>query len=160
MNLKTIVQGGDPLERAQQIAEIIRLYRQVNRYMRQDSPDVWMDLTLTIPQLKSLFFIANEGTTNFRKLATALKVTPSNVTGIVDRLFQQGLVTRQENPEDRRVSLLKATEHGEAIVDNLRERRATYLSRVLSKLGAEELSNLKKGLAAMVRAAGDTGGKK
>jgi DNA-binding MarR family transcriptional regulator len=142
------------LDGAQEIAEIIRLYRQVNRYMQRDSPDVWMDLTLTVPQLKSLFFIANEGTTNLRKLAAALKVTPSNVTGIVDRLFQQGLVTRQENPEDRRVSLLRPTEHGEAVVDNLRERRTTYLARVLGKLDADELANLKKGLAAMVRAAG------
>jgi DNA-binding MarR family transcriptional regulator len=113
-----------------------------------------MDLTLTVPQLKSLFFIANEGTTNLRKLATALKVTPSNVTGIVDRLFQQGLVTREENPEDRRIYLLRTTEQGEAVVDKLRERRTTYLSRVLGKLGTDELSNLKKGLAAMVRAAG------
>ena len=145
--------GGDPLEKAKQVAEIVRLFRQMNRYMRRDSPDVWIDLTLTVPQLKSLFFIANEGTTNLRKLATALKVTPSNVTGIVDRLFQQGLVSRQENPEDRRVSLLKLTEHGEGIVENLRERRTSYLSRVVSRLHSNELSLLEKGFAAMVRVA-------
>jgi DNA-binding MarR family transcriptional regulator len=141
------------LEKAKQVAEIVRLYRQMNRYMRRDSPDVWIDLTLTVPQLKSLFFIADEGTTNFKKLARALKVTPSNVTGIVDRLFQQGLVSRQENPEDRRVSLLKLTEHGEAIVENLRERRTSYLSRVLGRLHSNELSLVEKGLAAMVRVA-------
>jgi DNA-binding MarR family transcriptional regulator len=141
------------LEKAKQIAEIIRLYRQMNRYMRRDSPDVWMDLTLTVPQLKSLFFITNEGTTNLRKLATALKVTPSNVTGIVDRLVQQGLVSRQGSPEDRRVFLLRPTEHGEAVVDNLRERRMSYLSGVLGKLHSDELSLLKMGLTAMVRVA-------
>ena len=139
------------MEKEKQIAEIIRLYRQVNRYMRRDSLDVWMDLALTVPQLKSLFFIANEGTTNLRKLATALKVTPSNVTGIVDRLVQQGLVSRRENPEDRRVSLLRPTEHGQAVVDNLRERKTSYLSRVLGQLPSNELSLLGRGLAAMVR---------
>lgn len=141
------------MEKARQIAKIIRLYRQVNMYMRRDSPDVWMDLTLTVPQLKSLFFIANEGTTNLKKLAAALKVTPSNVTGIVDRLVQQGLVSRQENPEDRRVSLLRPTEQGEAVVDNLKERRTSYLSRILRQLGTDELSILEKGLVSMVRAA-------
>ena len=141
------------MEKAKQIAEIIRFYRLVNRYMRRDSPDVWMDLTLTVPQLKSLFFITNEGTTNLRKLATALNVTPSNVTGIVDRLVQQGLVSRQENPKDRRVSLLRPTEHGEATVDNLRERRTSYLSRVLGQLRSNELSLLERGLAAMGRVA-------
>jgi len=52
-----------------------------------------MDLSLTIGQLKSLFFIDFEGSTNFKKLATALGVTPPNVTGIVDHLVEQGLVT-------------------------------------------------------------------
>ena len=141
------------MDGAEEISEIIRLYRQVNRYMRRDSLDVWMDLALTVPQLKSLFFIANEGTTNLRKLAAALKVTPSNVTGIVDRLVQQGLVSRQENPEDRRVSLLRPTAQGEAVVENLKERKTSYLSRILGQLGADELSILGKGLAAMVRAA-------
>ena len=141
------------MERAQQIAEVIKLFRQMQRYVRRDSPDVWMDLTLTVPQLKSLFFIANEDPTNLSKLATALKVTPSNVTGIVERLVQQGLVTRQENPEDRRVSLLRPTKQGEAVVDNLRERRTRYLSRILGQLGAGELSSLERGLSAMVMAA-------
>ncbi len=141
------------METNERIAEIINLYRQVNVLMRRDSPDVWMDLTLTVPQLKSLFFIANERTTNLKKLAVALKVTPSNVTGIVDRLVQQGLVTRQENPDDRRVSLLRTTEQGISVVDNLKERRSSYLSRILAQLGPEELSSLENGLGAMLREA-------
>jgi len=70
-------------------------------------PDAWMELSLSVAQLKSLFFISKEGSTNFKKLAQALRVTPSNVTGIVDHLVEEGLVSRQENPEDRRMLMLQ-----------------------------------------------------
>ncbi len=111
-----------------------------------------MDLSLTIPQLKTLFYVVDEGTTHFRKLAGALRVTPSNVTGIVDRLVQQRLINRQENPEDRRVFLLTPTRQGEILVDRLREKRTNYLSRIIEELDAEELSDLERGLTALARA--------
>ncbi len=90
--------------------EIIESHRRLNHALRDYSPDVWMDLSLTIAQVKSLFFISNAGSTNIKKLATALKVTPSNLTGVIDRLVEQGLVSRSENPEDRRMTLLKSTD--------------------------------------------------
>ena len=134
------------------IGEIVALHRRVNRALRQRAPDPWMNLNLTIGQVKSLFFITNQGSTTSRRLAVALKVTPSNVTGIVDRLVQQGLVSRQENPEDRRALLLRATEEGEAIVADLRERRASYLTELLSRLSAEELATIARGLALLANA--------
>lgn len=140
-------------EKAELVTEIIELERRVNRALRQYAPDAWMGLNVTIAQLKSLFFIANEGSTNFRKLAAALGVTPSNVTGIADRLVEQGLVSRQENPEDRRMSLLRATSKGRAILTNLRERRRSYMAKILERLSLAELSTLAQGLAFLVKAA-------
>ncbi len=112
-----------------------------------------MDLSLTISQLKSLFFIDFEGSTNFKKLATALGVTPPNVTGIVDRLVEQELVSREENPEDRRMLLLKTTDKGKALLAKLRESRISRMSGILARLSLEELSALAQGLTALARAA-------
>ncbi len=141
------------MDRAQLIKEIVELQRRINRDMRQHTLDAWMDLNLTIPQLKSLFFIANQQTTHFTKLALALGVTPSNVTGIIDRLVEQGLVSRQENPEDRRMLMLRVTDKGEAIIANLRERRASHTSEILTHLSLEELNSVSKGLVLLIRAA-------
>lgn len=131
---------------------IIDLHRRVNRALRQYVPEAWMGLKLTIGQLKSLFYISNEGSTNSRKLAAALRVTPSNVTGIVDRLVEQGLVSRHENPEDRRTLLLQTTEKGESVLADLRERRITHLSEALAALVPEDLATLAQGLAALAAA--------
>lgn len=134
------------------IREVAELHRRVNRSIRQHTSEAWMDLNLTTAQLKSLFFIANQASTNSRRLASALGVTPSNVTGIVDRLVEQGLVIRQENPDDRRVLLLQATEKGESILTDLRERRTTHLAEALARLGEGELSTVQQGLLTLLRA--------
>lgn len=135
------------------VKEIIELQRKVDRYRRGTTLDAWMSLPpITIAQLKSLFFINNQGSTNLGKLASALGVTPANVTGIVDRLVEHKLITRVENVQDRRMLVLRTTENGEELVANLRERKRSYLSKALSDLSFDELTNLSQGLTSLVKA--------
>ncbi len=141
------------MEKTLLIKHIIELQRKADRSRRQYELDVWMALPLTIAQLKSLFYISNKGSTSLGKLAATLRVTPTNTTGIIDRLVKQGLVSRTENPEDRRVLLLQATGEGEKLVARLRERRIGYLSEVLQRMDVDELTTLSDGLASFIRAA-------
>jgi len=141
------------MEKSELTQEIIRLHRKVNRILRDYDVDVWMDLSLTIPQLKCLFFISNQGKTNFRKLAERMKVSPSNITGIIDRLVEQGLVSRVENPEDRRILNLQTTSKGEALIAELRERRSIYLTQILADLNTKELDHIAQGLDLLAQAA-------
>lgn len=55
-------------------------------------------------------------------LARSLHCHDSNVTGLVDRLEQRGLIERQSNPHDRRVKLIALTNAGETFRDRLLER--------------------------------------
>ncbi len=143
------------MDRAKLIKEIIQLQQRIGRAehaMERHAPEAWMELNLTISQLKSLFFIDFEGSTNFKKLATALGVTPPNVTGIVDQLVEQELVSREENPEDRRMILLKTTDKGKALLAGLRESRVSRMSGILAQLSLGELAALAEGLSALARA--------
>jgi DNA-binding MarR family transcriptional regulator len=133
--------------------EIIRLQRQANQVIAQDTPEAWLDLSLTIAQLKSLLYIDSEGSANFRKLATALGVTPPDVTRIVDRLVEHKLVSRRENPQDRRMLMLQATKKGKALLSRLRDSRTARMNNILSRMSREELTTLAHGLGALVRAA-------
>jgi DNA-binding MarR family transcriptional regulator len=137
------------------IREIIELQREADRARRQYGLDVWMTLTLTRAQLKSLFFISNHGSTNSKELAAALRVTPTNTTGIVDRLVKQGLVSRTEDTRDRRMLLLRATDEGEELLVKLRERRRGYMSEVLARMSVDELVTLAQGLTSLVKATQD-----
>jgi MarR family transcriptional regulator, organic hydroperoxide resistance regulator len=141
------------IEKAELIKIIIELQRRFAYTMHGDDPEHWLALNLTIAQLKSLFFINYEGSTNSKMLAKALQVTPPNVTGIVDRLVEQGLVNREENPENRRMQLLTVTDKGVTLLRDLDKRIINPFSRILAQLKTEDLSALARGLTALVEAA-------
>ena len=143
------------MEKEELIKGIVQEQRVLNRFTRQYSPDVWMNLNLTIAQVKSLFFISNNSNVNFRMLAAALKVTPSNVTGIIDRLAEQGLVTRVANPEDRRMLMLQLTSNGEKLISNLRERRVSQMSSILKNMSLGDLDIIYRGFSLLSKAVAD-----
>ncbi|MDD5289500.1 MAG: MarR family transcriptional regulator [Dehalococcoidales bacterium] len=130
------------MEREVLVKQIIELQRKIDRARRQYELDIWMNLPITIAQLKSLFFISNRGSTNLMHLAAALGVTPTNTTGIIDRLLKQGLVSRTENPQDRRMLVLRVTKKGEELLTKLREKRRSYWKDVLDSMNIDELTTL------------------
>ena len=58
------------------------------------------------------------------ELATLMHCDNSNMTGIVDRLEERGLVERTAAERDRRVKLIALTERGREIRDELNRRMA------------------------------------
>lgn len=56
-----------------------------------------------------------------RELAGCLGYDASNITGIIDRLEEQGLVHRQVDPADRRVKHLVITAAGRHALEQLRQ---------------------------------------
>jgi MarR family transcriptional regulator, organic hydroperoxide resistance regulator len=131
------------------IDEVITYQQETNRLIGSFAAEPWIELSLTIAQLKSLFFIADKGKTNFKKLADALGVTPPNVTGIVDRLVEHGLVSRTENPEDRRIMLLQITAKGRNLLHTLQQNRASHMATILGKLSDEDIAALLRGMKAL-----------
>jgi DNA-binding MarR family transcriptional regulator len=111
-----------------------------------------MHLSLSIGQLKSLFFISNRGATSLGKLAAALAVTPTNTTGIVDRLLKRGLITRTESPDDRRVLVLRTTPQGDKLVAELRQKRKERMGELFNRLTDEEAAVVAQALKFMVKA--------
>ena len=64
-----------------------------------------------------------------------LLVSCGNITGLVDRLEEAGLVERSDDPQDRRVVLAALTERGREVHDQV---RPEYRARVLAQLGSWE----------------------
>lgn len=133
------------------VNEIIELQHRVFRAMGKNEPNAWMELNLTLAQLKCLHFIYFGGTTNLIKLAKILNVTPSNVTVIVNRLVTQELVSREENPEDRRAYILSMTKKGTDLIEGLQESGVKHIVGILNKLSTKELTALQTGFKALAR---------
>lgn len=106
---------------------------------------------LTPVQAKVLLHLDSPGPMGC--VADSLGCDPSNITGVVDRLEERGLLQRGESPGDRRVKVLRATEMGKG----LRERLVGELFRDtpgMSTLSGDEIASLRRSLALLVQPAG------
>jgi MarR family transcriptional regulator, organic hydroperoxide resistance regulator len=70
------------------------------------------EFELSPPQVMALRQLDPDEPKPMSELAIALRCDNSNVTGIVDRLEDRGLVERRPAEHDRRVKMLRITERG------------------------------------------------
>ena len=69
-------------------------------------------LGVTAAQSMILRFLLEEGPMNSREIGEKTQLDSATLTGIIDRLAAQGLVSRAEHPDDRRAILVGLTENG------------------------------------------------
>ncbi|WP_439119433.1 MarR family winged helix-turn-helix transcriptional regulator [Marivita sp.] len=67
-------------------------------------------------------------------LSRYLKVSNGNVTGIVDRLVEEGLALRVAVPGDRRANLARLTAKGEAAFADLAAQHEAWIDELLAPL--------------------------
>ena len=84
-------------------------------------------------------------------MSRELYVTPSNITGIIDRLEKKGLVQRVRKEGDRRVALITLTQAGEQFSSQLPDPIEIKLISALSDLEAGKVADLRESLKLMVR---------
>ena len=111
------------------IKEIVGSIRKFVRAVSLDAFHMSKEYDLTGPQSSVLRSLFHYGPLSSASLSRKLYVTPSNVTGIIDRLERKGLVERVKKEGDRRVALITLTEKGtelsQAVPDPI-EKRLIY----------------------------------
>jgi len=75
-----------------------------------------------------------------RQLSELLRVTPRNVTGLVDALEAGGLVARGRHPADRRAALVGFTATGRAVAASLDEARQRFAGFLFDDVPADDLA--------------------
>ena len=86
-------------------------------------------------------------------LAAAEQVKAPTMTKVVQALEGSGLVRREDNPDDRRGTVLAATAKGRRIMEEGRRRRIERLASDLALLPAAERDTLRKAAAILERIA-------
>ena len=111
----------------------------------------WTKLELTMPQLKVLMILSHHGFITVGQLAEELSVSLPNMTGIIDRLENQGLVKRIQSDKDRRVFLIKLTEKAENIFLELNKSGYDHFKLIANTLSESEIEIVKLGLKVLVK---------
>lgn len=88
---------------------ILTLLREI-RSLIDKSLKSKLDLgSFTMPQTMIIYNLANHGKMKISELSEKMGLTNSTVSGIVDRLEDQGVVFRERSTEDRRVVYVQFT---------------------------------------------------
>lgn len=94
---------------------------------------------LTLPQFLVLASIRQHGAgCPIGTLAEKMFQSYPTMTGIVDRLKDAGLVTRGDDPADRRKVVISLTRAGRDLLDRARNARRKRMVRALAHLSAQD----------------------
>ena len=131
------------------IDTILSAQRQVTETFGQSQR--WLDLDLTMGQLKTLMTLGRQATATVGQAASALHVSRPAASTMVDGLVRLGLVERQEDAEDRRRTLVDLTAAGRDIVVRLLNVPES-LRDPMRRMSLEDLAALAQGTQALAAA--------
>jgi DNA-binding MarR family transcriptional regulator len=130
---------------------VLATYRAMIRAMKGATIVDWVELDLTLAQIKVLFALADEEATTIGRLAEQLEIGQSTASHLVERLVQVGLAARGEDPADRRRAVPRLTPRGEELVDRLLG-GAGALPSALPFLDVAELAAIQRSLELLITA--------
>ena len=102
------------------------------------------------PQAARLLFILARKPTNMLGLSSALHLSKSTMTGIVDRLEAAGLIVREVDPYDRRQLVVVPTKLGAAKALEFENELKGRVTNLLDGLDTQQQSQLAELLTVLV----------
>jgi DNA-binding MarR family transcriptional regulator len=136
--------------------QLADLLHGLTKRLRRAQADGLAPLGLTPAQGRALRMIArseDEEPLRMTELADRLGIVPRSVTTVVDALEEAGLVRREIDPRNRRAILLRLTDRGAAVRDDLREARRRAAEDLFAPLSADD----RKTLAGLLTLLGSSG---
>ena len=134
------------------IERILQLGEKAFRELIPILPTEWLQLELTMPQLKVVLLLFMNGPTRMSDIASALGVSLATATGVVDRLVERDIVVRESQPEDRRVVLCRLSEKGQKLIEGLWQLARDRLKELLEVVATSQLQLITEALEALLEA--------
>ncbi len=106
----------------------------VQPYLLED----WYQRGLSLQQLRLLYVLRDASPLTASELARRLGVTPSTLTGLLDRLEREGYVGRTRDTADRRQVFPALTDPGRQVIAGLGQAAQDYFQRAVEALGEQQ----------------------
>jgi MarR family transcriptional regulator for hemolysin len=135
----------DSDEAARELLDVVPvIMKDIRSEMRnRRSPD------LTVPQFRTLAFVDRNKGASLSTVANHMGLTLPSTSRLVDGLIARGMLTREDNPVDRRLVKLGVTNHGLTILKTSRRGTLAYLADKISSLSVEDREVIVKAMKAM-----------
>lgn len=109
--------------------------------------------TVTVTQFRTLVVLHSRNSINLNSLADELGVNSSTAMRMVDKLLAARLVTRRDNPANRRELQLGLTDKGAELVERVTDRRRERIARIVTRMPTDSRAELIAALTAFGEAA-------
>jgi DNA-binding MarR family transcriptional regulator len=76
------------------------------------------------------------------ELSQRMMVSNGNITGLVDRLAEQGLIRRRPSPNDRRVQIVNLTPEGQKFFRSMARLNADWVGEIFEGLSPRDIEAL------------------
>ena len=136
---------------------VVAAYERFHAWITKLHVPHFLELTLTLAQLKTLYLVAAAGPLRMSEVAERLGTAPSTTSGVVDGLVHLDLLERVEDPADRRQVLVRATAKAHETLEDFHDLSRTRLRGLLARIADEEdLDTIEHAIDLLAGAAGRT----
>lgn len=105
---------------------------------------------ISMSQVGALFHISRQGMSGVTDIGERLGVSSAAASQMLDRLVQQNLLVRTEDPNDRRARQITLTEEGRSLLDESMRARQSWLLKVVESLTPEERGQVSAALECLI----------
>jgi DNA-binding MarR family transcriptional regulator len=109
-------------------------------------------------QAKVLYLVQAAPDVRMSDLSAQLGVSLSTISGVVDRLVDQGFLERRDDPADRRHVVIRITDAGTTQLQLFRELSAGQVRDLLARMDEADLAVVERALDILATAAGSPRG--
>lgn len=118
--------------------QIGHLLRRAHQRATQIFLETFEEAGLTPTQWAALAMLAQEGSASQNALGRVTAMDPATIQGVIRRLEERGLITREPDPDDKRRTSLRLSPDGEAVVGRYTASAVAVTEKTLSPLTPEE----------------------
>lgn len=126
------------------LGSFVKLRRAVNSLSARLNAPLSKDHRLTETQFGVLEALHHLGPMPQARLCEKLLVSGSNLTTVIDNLERNGLVRRDDNPEDRRAYLIRLSDSGRALIARAFPEHSARIRTMLGALTQAEQRELSR----------------
>jgi DNA-binding MarR family transcriptional regulator len=128
-----------PQDDAAELSDLLLRVARAQRHAWRDALAPWR---LTPSQGRALRVVTARDGIRVSDLAEALRITPRSATEVADDLEKQGLIERLPDSRDRRAVLLRPTDAGRRLREDVDVARAADARRLFARLSGEDRTTL------------------
>ena len=130
---------------------IIADFRAAMTALKCASSERLLRVGISMAQLHILYTLQRTGEMPMSRLADVLNVSLSNATGLIDRIEERGFVERTRVPEYRRIVLIRVTDAGRRMLDEVDAISTELLRSVFARIGRSQLTLVGRAIAELRR---------